>query len=155
QAFHQQLVALAESVDPDGMLATALHEAQHTLLAFSFVAIPGQHSGAATAPPPPFLSASAYRALQYAGPEPPRSPLGAGDLLLPMAPLAPAAQGLGHVKVGFDTDGTPRYEYPVVPHQDFYYPPLAVQAVRLYMGLALEEVQVRFGDGIQLGDIFM
>jgi len=78
-----------------------------------------------------------------------------GELLLPIAPLAQAAQALGHVKLAFDTDGTPRYEYPVVHHQDAYYPSLAVQAVRLYAGLALEEVQVRFEDGIQLGNMFM
>src|SRR5262249_32381091 len=60
-----------------------------------------------------------------------------------------------HVQVDFDTDGTPRYEYPVVPHQDAYYPSLAVQAVRLYLGLAPEEVQVRFEAGIQLGSIFI
>src|SRR5215471_12958155 len=133
QAFHQQLVALAESADPDSMLATALQEAQHTLLAFYFVDTPGQHSGPATTAPPPFMSASAYRALQYAGPEPPRLPLTAGELLLPIAPLAQAAQALGHVKLAFDTDGTPRYEYPVVPYQDSYYPSLALQALRLYL----------------------
>src|SRR5262249_35769633 len=34
QAFHQQLVALTDSADPDRMLATALQQAHHTLLPF-------------------------------------------------------------------------------------------------------------------------
>jgi hypothetical protein len=59
------------------------------------------------------------------------------------------------VQIAFDTDGTPRYEYPVVPYHDAYYPALALQALRLYLGLALEEVQVRFGVGIQLGAVFV
>ena len=156
QEFHQRLAVLAESADPDSVLATALQEARHTLLAFAFAVEPlAQRSRRATTAPPAFMSAAAYRAVQRAGPEPPHLPLTAGELLLPIAPLAQAAQTLGHVKVAFDTDGTPRYEYPVVPHQDAYYPSLAVQAVRLYAGLALEEVQVRFEDGIQLGSIFM
>jgi hypothetical protein len=59
------------------------------------------------------------------------------------------------VKIAFDTDGTPRYEYPVVPYQDVDNPSLALQALRLCLGLALEEVQVRFVVGIQLGAIFV
>jgi adenylate cyclase len=156
QEFQQRLVALAESTDPDSALATALQEGRHTLLAFSFtVETPTQHSGLATTAPPPFMSAAAYRALRRAGPEPPHLLLTAGELLVPIALLAQAAQALGHVKLAFDTDGTPRYEYPIVPHQDAYYPSLAVQAVRLYLGLALEEVQVHFEAGIQLGSIFI
>src|SRR5262249_47706677 len=96
QDFHQQLVALAESADPDSMLATALQEARHTLLGFSFaVETPRQRSGGVVIPPPPFMSASAYRALQHTGPEPPPLPLTAGELLLPIAPLAQAVQALG------------------------------------------------------------
>ncbi len=156
QEFHKTLVTLAESEDPDTTLATALREARHTLLAFSFeTAASGQHSALATIAPPPFVRAAAYRALQGAGPEPPILPLSAGKLLLPIAPLAQAAQSIGHVQIAFDTDGTPRYEYPVVPYQDAYYPSLALQALRLYLGLALEEIQVRFGVGIQLGAVFV
>ncbi len=156
QEFHQRLVALAEATDPDSALATALQEAQHTLLAFSFtVETPAQRSGPPTTPPPAFMSVAAYRALWRAGPEPPHLPLTASALRVPIAPLAQAAQALGHVQVALDTDGTQRYEYPVVPYQDAYYPSLAVQAVRLYLGLAPEEVQVRFEAGIQLGRILI
>jgi len=133
QEFHQTLVTLAESEDPDTAFAAALQEARHTLLAFSFEVEPsGQRSALATTAPPAFVRAAAYRALRRAGPEPPTLPLTAGLLLLPIAALAQAAQTLGHVKVAFDTDGTPRYEYPVVPYQDAYYPSLPIQALRLY-----------------------
>jgi adenylate cyclase len=156
QEFHKTLVTLAESEDPDTTLATALREARHTLLAFSFeTEASGQRPALATPTPQPFVRAAAYRALQRVGPEPPILPLIAGKLLLPIAPLAQAAQSIGHVKIAFDTDGTPRYEYPVVSYQDVYYPSLALQALRLYFGLALEEVQVRFGVGIQLGALFV
>jgi adenylate cyclase len=156
QEFHQTLVTLAESEDPDTAFAAALQEARHTLLAFSFdVEASGQRPMLTTTAPPAFVRAAAYRALRRAGPEPPILPLTAGRLLLPIAALAQAAQTLGHVKVAFDTDGTPRYEYLVVPYQDAYYPSLPIQALRLYFGLAPEEVQVHFGEGIQLGSLFM
>jgi adenylate cyclase len=156
QEFHKTLVTLAASEDPDTTLATALREVGHTLLAFSFeTEASRQRSALVTTEPPPFVRAAAYRAFQGAGPEPPMLPLIAGKLLLPIAPLAQAAQSIGHVRIAFDTDGTPRYEYLVVPYQDAYYPSLALQALRLYLGLALEEIQVRFGVGIQLGAIFV
>jgi adenylate cyclase len=156
QEFHQTLVTLAESEDPDTVFAAALQEARHTLLAFSFeVEASGQRPALAPTAPPAFVRAAAYRALRRVGPEPPTLPLTAGLLLLPIAALAQAAQTIGHVKVAFDTDGTPRYEYPVVSYQDAYYPSLPIQALRLYFGLAPEEVQVHFGEGIQLGSIFI
>jgi adenylate cyclase len=156
QEFHQRLVALAETADPDSTLATALRETQRTLLAFAFaVDAPSQRFGRAITELPSFVRASAYRTLLSTGPELPRLPLTADKLLIPIAPLAQAAQALGHVNVFFDTDGTPRYEYTIASYQDSYYPSLVVQAVRLYLGLEPEEVQVRFGEGIQLGSLFV
>jgi adenylate cyclase len=73
----------------------------------------------------------------------------------PVASLAQSAQSLGHVKVAFDTDGTPRYDYPVIPYQGDYYPSLAFQVARLYLGLGLEEAVVYFGQGVQLGERFV
>ena len=54
QEFHKTLVTLAESEDPDTTLATALREARHTLLAFSFeTEASGQRPALATSTPPP------------------------------------------------------------------------------------------------------
>jgi adenylate cyclase len=72
-------------------------------------------------------------------------------MLAPIDPIAHSAAALGHVNVAFDTDGTPRYEHPVLEYRGEYYPSLVVQVVRAYLGLRPEEVTVRFRDGIQLG----
>jgi hypothetical protein len=74
-------------------------------------------------------------------------------ILAPIDAIALSAVALGHVNVAFDTDGAPRYDYPVVEYQGEYYPSLVVQVVRAYLGLRSEEVTVRFGDGIQLGSM--
>jgi hypothetical protein len=76
QEFHKTLVTLVESEDPDTTLATALREARHTLLAFSFETEASvQRPALATTAPPPFVRAAAYRAFQGAGPQPPVLPL--------------------------------------------------------------------------------
>ncbi len=155
QAFHRHLVALATTASPDSSLATALAEAGNALLAFAGEVTAGPSPVDVPATPPAGLSAHAYRAIRRSGSEPPRLSLHAQEVLLPIAPLARAAHALGHVTVAFDTDGTPRYDYPVMAYQDAYYPSLALQALRVYLGLALEEVQVHFGAGIQLGSLFL
>ena len=97
------------------------------------------------------MTGAAYRALQHLSPEAAARLPQAVDLLLPIDVLGRPARALGHVHVAMDTDGTLRYEYPVVAYQEDYYPSLAVQTVRLYLGLAPEEVRVQFGTGLQLG----
>jgi adenylate cyclase len=85
----------------------------------------------------------------------PLPPITGIGLLLPIESLGQAAVALGHVNVAFDTDGTPRYEYPVATYAGEYYPSFAIQVVNQYLGLRLEEVKIHFGEGIQLGPIFI
>ncbi len=151
QALDQTLAHLDEAATPDGVFATALHAVPNTLLAYAF------ELGEPTTvrEPPPSISAAAYRAVKRTGNAPPVLPFHVAQLLVPVAPLAQAAQTLGHVTIALDSDGTPRYDYPVVAYHDTYFPSFPVQALRLYLGLTLEEVQVRFGEGIQLGALFI
>jgi adenylate cyclase len=154
-AFQRLLQTMAAAVDPDQQFATALADAGNVVLAFSFAFAPQSLLPAASPPLPAFVSRSAYRALQHLSPEAVARLPQAADLLLPIDVLGQPARALGHAHVATDTDGTQRYEYPVVAHQGDYYPSLAVQTVRLYLGLAQEEVRVQFGSGLQLGAHFI
>ena len=69
--------------------------------------------------------------------------------------IAQGAVALGHVNVALDADGLPRYEYPVATYDGDYYPSLAIQVVREFLGLSFDEVRVRFREGIQLGQVFI
>ncbi|MGE3539918.1 MAG: CHASE2 domain-containing protein [Candidatus Tectimicrobiota bacterium] len=155
QAFHHTLIALVASEAPDRSLATALAEAGNALLAFTFdSATPTSLPGLAS-PPPAWLSAQAYRTFRRPAGASPFIPLQGHDVFGPLPPLAEAAAALGHVKIAFDTDGTPRYDYPVIAYQDAYYPSLPLQALRLYLGLPMEAVRVHFGEGLWLGELFV
>jgi adenylate cyclase len=153
--FRQKLLELEETTDPDRQFATALSEAGNVLLPFSFVFASAENLSPSLNPPPDFVSGSAYRAVHHRGSATPYLPLVAVKILYPLAQLGEQAVALGHVNVAFDTDGTPRYDYPVVQYQGEYYPSLALQIARLYLGFTPEEMQIHFGEGIQLGNLFI
>jgi adenylate cyclase len=155
EALQRVLRQLEEMADPDQALAAAIQEAGSVVLAFALTVGPPFPQAQLPRSAPPFLSRSAYRTWFVAGPQAPVLPLASTGILPPIERLGRAAVGLGHVNVAFDTDGTPRYEYPVLPYAGEYYPAFAIQVARQYLELRLEEVQVRFGEGLQLGPIFI
>jgi adenylate cyclase len=152
EAFDHILLQLEEASGPDATFASAMREAGNVVLPFALTGSttssqhqPGQH------PPPPVMAQSAYRILSYLGSDKPMLPLMGRTILAPIDVIADSAVALGHVNVALETDGTPRYDYPVVEFQGEYYPSLVMQVVRIFLGLKPEEITVRFGDGIQLG----
>jgi adenylate cyclase len=155
EAIQQVLRQMEHAHTPDLALATALQDAGNVVLAFALTL--GSLPPPAPPPraPPSFLSRSAYRTLQSREAALPLPSLTGTGLLHPIEPIGQAAAALGHVNIAFDTDGTPRYEYPVMIYAGEYYPSFAVQVARQYLGLRLEEVKIRFGEGIQLGPIFV
>jgi adenylate cyclase len=145
---------MGEASDPDAALASAMREAGNVVLPFAVtVSAPSPHPQPAQ--PPSIIAQAAYRILQNLGANQPPGALRGRAILAPIDAIALSAVALGHVDVAFDTDGTPRSDFPVVEYQGEYYPSLAVQVVRVFLGLRPEEVTVRFGDGIQLGPMAM
>ncbi|MBI4640472.1 MAG: adenylate/guanylate cyclase domain-containing protein, partial [Candidatus Tectomicrobia bacterium] len=156
ETFHQTLMNMEETIDPDLKFAAALQEAGNVILAFSMAFEPSKSWNVSPQnPPPSFVARSAYRSFQNLRSEKPSLPLIGIDILLPIEEIGQSAKILAHVNLAFDTDGTPRYEFPVVEYQEEYYPSFALQVAREYLGFKLEEVKVQFGEGIQLGNIFI
>jgi adenylate cyclase len=151
EAFDQLLLLLEEVSGPDATLASAMSEAGNVVLPFAVTPSTTPPQSRPVPPPPPILARAAYRILQNLGSESPAVVLRGSAMLAPIDPIAHSAAALGHVNVAFDTDGTPRYEHPVLEYRGEYYPSLVMQVIRAYLGLRPEEVTVRFGDGIQLG----
>jgi adenylate cyclase len=143
-ALRQALARLAED-DPDRELAAALKRSAKVLLpvAFSFQ---GPEVEA-----PPLLSEQAYARFDQSE-EPPVFPLQPRSAVMPVAVLAEAAAGLGHVSIAFDRDGEPRYDYLALPFSGDFVASLPVRAAALYLGLPWGEVGLALGDGIRLGD---
>ena len=138
------LARLAEA-DPDRDLAAALKRSGKVLLPVAF-AFQGPAVEA-----PPLLSEQAYSRFDQSE-QPPVFPLQPRAAVMPVAMLAEAAAGLGHVSIAFDRDGEPRYDYLALPFSGDFVPSLPVRAAAAYLGLPWGEVGLALGDGIQLGD---
>ncbi len=154
EAFEHLVRRMAESSDADVAFASAMREAGNVVLPFAMtVGHTSMQPQPAQLAPPLIITQAAFRILQNLGADQPSVGLRGKTIMAPIDPIAASAAALGHVDVAFDTDGTPRYDYPVVEYQGEYYPSLVVQVLRVYLGLRPEEVAVRFGNGIQLGPI--
>jgi adenylate cyclase len=131
--------------DPDGDLAAALHDSDRVLLPFAF-----SFTGKEEKDPPDYLSDQAYQQLDQS-PLQPVFPLEARSAVTPVAPLAAAAVGFGHVNISYDRDGAPRYDYLAFPFNGDFLPSMPVRAAAAYLGVPWEKVGLALGAGIRIG----
>lgn len=80
-------------------------------------------------------------------------PVNADSVGLPIPPLLAAAQGVGHVYMLADSDGTTRWEALAIEYRGHYYPSLAVETVRVAAGLEPTALTLDFGTALVLGDL--
>jgi adenylate cyclase len=133
--------------DPDGVFAAALRAAGNVLLpvAFAFQGAPEDT---------PVLAAQVYQRLDQSRSQP-AFPLQPARALLPIAPLAEAAAGLGHVDIAFDDDGEPRYDYLALPFAGDFVPSLAVRLAARWLGVPWPKVGLALGDGVRIASRFI
>ena len=123
--------------DPDTDFAAALRAAGRALLPVTF-SFKGPEQDA------PALANQVYQKLDQS-PVQPFFPLQPHQAVLPIAPLAEAAAGLGHVFIAFDRDGAPRYDYLALPFSGDFVPSLPVRLVAAYRGVPWSEVGLGAG----------
>jgi adenylate cyclase len=131
--------------EPDRDFQTALRANGKVLLALAFSSFKGETEEA------PLLAPQVYQQLEQSANEP-FFPLQPTKALLPVAPLAEAAAGLGHVNIAFDRDGAPRYDYLALPFSADFVPSLPVRIAAAYQGAAWGDVGLALGDGVRIGD---
>ena len=148
---------LAASIDrllgfasPDDAFAAALASSGRVVVPFAF----GFAAGGGNAAAPDAVARSAYSVYHLPAGRDPMLPVRPSTLLAPVPSLAEASS-TAHVNVMLEGDGGLRYEHPVIGYGDAIYPSLPIEAVRLYAGVAKDDVTVVFGDGIALGDRFV
>jgi adenylate cyclase len=145
--FTESLAELSRVSDPDIRLGRAIREDAPVIVPFSLDLQPG---GIALGPPaalPLALVKAAYDRVGGAGPD--HLPEATG-LRLPVERLASDAL-LAHVTTVPDSTGAYRYEYPVLRYANAYLPSLALEAVRVFLGIPKTEAVVDLGEGIDLG----
>jgi adenylate cyclase len=98
---------------------------------------------------PPELAGTAYERVR--GTRPDHLPAAAAAHL-PIAALAGNAR-LAHVSTVPDSAGGYRWDYPVLRYADAYLPSLALEAARIFLGVAKSEVIVDIGRGVELGTL--
>jgi adenylate cyclase len=149
EALRQELDAIMARADHDGQLAEAIRQSGRVVLPIVFEIRPG----VPPAPPQPQgqpLKSALVAFNHYAerGQYPPPSGLQVG---VPIPRLAAAARDLGHVTMIADRDGTTRWEAVVFEYHGYYYPSLAVQAVRIAQGVEPAELKLDFGRSLDIG----
>jgi len=133
--------------DPDRDLAAAIHDSGKVLLPFAF-----SFSGKLEENPPDYLSDQAYQQLDQS-PSAPVFPLEPRSVVTPIAPLAEAAMGFGHVNAPYDRDGAPRYDYLALPFNGDFLPSMPVRAAASYLGVPWGEVGLALGAGVRIGPL--
>lgn len=134
---------LAEA-DSDTVLATAIGASGRVLLPLAF-----GFAGSAS-PSSVDLAEAGFQRFEPSLVEP-EFPLRPVSAVPPVAVLATAALGLGHVAVAYDRDGSPRYDYLALPFEADFIPSLPLRAVAAYLGIDWPAVGLALGQGVMLG----
>ncbi len=146
-ALQPRIDALLAIEDPDRALAAAIADANAVILPYAFRFAAADVSGTDL---PESVARSAYRLSRVPAGYRPALAEPAG-VLAPVPALA-AEAATAHANLLLDDDGSARYEHPVIAYRDGYFPSLPIEAVRLYLGLDRDDVELRLGDSIRIGD---
>ena len=143
------LVARSHSgASGDELLAEAIRRAGNVLVPYAFSFDPA--AGTQPSLPQPVRN-SAYRLVIQGGTEAPAAAAPAVGTLLPLTPFLEEGWP-AHVTVLLEQDGKVRFAHPAIRFGDEYYPSLAVEAARLFLGLDRSAMALRTGRSLKLGE---
>jgi adenylate cyclase len=161
----QELEAMRAEADPDAALAAAIRNSGRVVLASNFLFGAGlptdlpERTGSPlksaigvrlATDPPPARRGPAFKNFPERGLYP---PLRARQETFPIPPLMATAASIGHVNMIPEIDGSTRYEALVIESRGYYYPSLAIEAVRVAAGLDPSALTMTFGESVGLADI--
>jgi adenylate cyclase len=132
--------------DGDAAFAAAVREAGNVVLGYAF-AFEAQAFGTAVERPPMGAALQRYLLPPGAVSKVPQ----ATDAVLPPDPLIEAAAALGHMSVLLAPDGALRHEQLLVAQAREFWPSVAVQAARRFLGLPPSEVTAEIGERLVIG----
>ena len=150
-AVRAEIDRLLDEGRSDRALADALQRGS-TVVAFAFVFDPKTANTEVT---PAGIREGAFRIVrrsQGQGSETVAHPAG---LFSPPQNLIAGAATLGHVTVVLEADGRLHREALAIGYGEAFYPSLAAEAVRLFLGLERDRVVLHLGEGIAFGDRFV
>ena len=140
---------LPRADDPDASLAEAIRRDGPVIVPFTLDLLPSAVTNGPPASLPADLARAPYNRLRGHGAD--NLPDAAG-LHLPVEALAKNGL-LAHVTTMPDGTGGYRFDYPVLRYAEVYLPSLSLEAVRVFLGIAKNQVIVELGQGINLGPL--
>jgi adenylate cyclase len=150
-AVDAELARLAREADADARLAAAIRENGRVILPINFFLKPAPPDRTPDREGAPAKSAvGAFKNYAERGVFP---ALHADRAAFPLPAFADAAAALGHVNMIPDLDGATRHDALAIESHGYYYPSLALSAVRLAAGIDPFAVKLEFGRAVWLGDV--
>jgi adenylate cyclase len=150
RALHAEDDHLAQ-LDSDQQLAQAIAESGRVILPMVFDLRAGLSDSRREPSGAPLKSAlTRFRRYDERALYPPPQ---AERATTPIPRFMDVAQALGHVTMIADRDGTTRWEALVFDYRGSYYPSLAVQAVRLFLGAEPSSMQLDFGRALSVASV--
>ncbi|MFN3966497.1 MAG: CHASE2 domain-containing protein, partial [Endomicrobiia bacterium] len=146
-SFLQDLSETESSLDNDTILSTAIENAGNVVLPMFFT-LKGALSGEQEFESP-ILSTNTITNIKETDKN--YSVIEGFLPILPLDLFANVSKGIGHSNLVSDSDGVVRRECPVIMFKDKYYPSFALQLVRSYLGLSMNEIQLIPGKELVIG----
>lgn len=136
------------ATDADRALAAAMARAGNVVVPFAFVYDAAQ---ANVAEVPDAIQEAAYRVVRSGADRHQDLPPHPAGILAPLGSFLAAARP-AHVTVFVEADGSLRFSHPAIGYGDSYYPSLAVEGARAFLGIDREGVVLDLGAGLTIGD---
>lgn len=150
--FSQRLLGARSELDTDARLAASMAAAGNVVMGMQFnLSRTGVVLSRPDAPPPDYVTRNRVEAM--AGSLHTGSPWPAESAIPPIAPLAREATAIGHMNSWWDVDGAVRSELLLVDYAGDYYPSLALQIAARNLNLTPEDIRVRPGEAVMLGNL--
>ncbi|MCA8966043.1 MAG: CHASE2 domain-containing protein, partial [Planctomycetes bacterium] len=146
-----EIKTAAVSLNTDAKLGESVERAGNVVLAMWFAL--GEPQGNPDAELPAFVIRNALSDVRddVGASAANQFPLPARAAIPPIDVVAHGAAAIGHLNANPDVDGAIRSEPLVVRYYDAYYPSVALQLAALSLNVGVDEIQVRLGEGVQVG----
>ena len=143
------LLEALQGLDNDQKLSDSMEKANDVLLGMFFEL--GEPQGKPDQPMPDYVQRNNLLNVQSPG-DSIFPPLATLSVLAPIQQLGSKAVAIGHLNSFPDVDGAVRSEPLVVSYYDQYYPSLSLMLAAKSLNLGVQDIQVRLGEGVQLGN---
>jgi serine/threonine-protein kinase len=136
-----------DSLNTDAQLAAAMRKAGNVVLPMTMTGL--NPIGRPDGDLPPYLLENAIFNITGEG----YTAASFGNIQPPIKTLAEAANGIGHLVLLPDVDGAMRYEALALEYYDVLFPSFAMMVAGSSLNLTAEDISVRLGEGVQLGNL--